>query len=241
MKGQLTCWHDVVSTEADCFQRMRASTVFRCFQELAMEQGERDGYGREMNERTGLYWVVSRLYAEYYQVPMYGQRVQIRTWPGKKTRAMFPRYCDILDESGNVMIRSCGAWMLLDGIKRTMVLPGKADLQMDGIETGQECPSPGPLREREYDSSILRRVGYSELDTNRHMNNTRYFDWIDDILPLEFHRDYRLQRLQLNYLHELCYDQEAQLQWKLDGTHLVAKASAEGQDKFRFEADYVKV
>jgi acyl-ACP thioesterase len=51
------------------------------------------------------------------------------------------------------------------------------------------------------------------------MNNTRYLDWVDDLLPGAFHRNHRLKELTLCYLSEALEGQEVTLQWGLtDGT-----------------------
>ena len=66
----------------------------------------------------------------------------------------------------------------------------------------------------------MRTVGYTELDRNGHMNNTRYMDWVDDLLPSEFHRQHPARELTLCYLCEATEGQQIRLDWQLseDGT-----------------------
>jgi len=51
------------------------------------------------------------------------------------------------------------------------------------------------------------KVGYQDLDTNEHVNNVRYIDWIYETFTLEFLRSHHLRQLEINYLAEAFYGQ----------------------------------
>jgi medium-chain acyl-[acyl-carrier-protein] hydrolase len=51
------------------------------------------------------------------------------------------------------------------------------------------------------------KAGYQDLDTNEHVNNTRYIDWFYETLPLDFLRNHQLSQIEINYLAEAFYDQ----------------------------------
>ena len=53
------------------------------------------------------------------------------------------------------------------------------------------------------------------------MNNTRYLDWIDDLLPVNFHKTHQLQSCTVCYLQELLPGQSCQLRWQMDETGLL--------------------
>ncbi len=66
----------------------------------------------------------------------------------------------------------------------------------------QSCP---PRRRAE------RRAGYSDIDYNGHVNNARYVQWIQDILPMEPLLNAASLRLDINYLAELRHGEKAGL------------------------------
>ena len=43
---------------------------------------------------------------------------------------------------------------------------------------------------------------YSLLDINGHMNNTRYLDWVNDLLPSAYHRGHETCEFTVCYLSE---------------------------------------
>ena len=58
-------------------------------------------------------------------------------------------------------------------------------------------------------------MGYTDLDINGHMNNTRYMDWVDDLIPSAFHRDHPLKEFTVCYLNEAKEGQKLTLNWNL--------------------------
>ena len=98
---------------------------------------------------------------------------------------------------------------------RTMVLVGTI--------RGDELSSPTGLIARPLGSRRERTVCFTDLDRNGHMNNTRYLDWIDDLLPSLFHAQHLVKEFTVCYLSEAREGQTLRLQWDLmeDGCLLV--------------------
>lgn len=57
---------------------------------------------------------------------------------------------------------------------------------------------------------------YSELDCNGHLSNTKYLNWMEDLLPTQWHRDHALSKVHICYLNEARADQEIALSWVLE-------------------------
>ena len=91
---------------------------------------------------------------------------------------------------GKEIFRSLSMWILMDMKSRAMVLPGKAGIEVQGLLTGSELKAPGSLAPKNLTHITSRRVGYSDLDRNGHMNNTRCLEWIGDLLPSSFHANH---------------------------------------------------
>jgi acyl-ACP thioesterase len=70
----------------------------------------------------------------------------------------------------------------------------------------EEAPQKLPRIENP-DANFTHQVVFSELDQNAHVNNGRYVNWLMDTFLTDFHRKYRVQTMQLNYLAEVFPDQ----------------------------------
>ncbi|MBO5078573.1 MAG: hypothetical protein J6B67_02680, partial [Oscillospiraceae bacterium] len=113
------------------------------------------------------------------------------------------------------VFRAVSLWVLMDRTSRTMVLPGKSGVDLTGTLRGCELAPPTSIVPKAMENTVTRRVGYTELDRNGHMNNTRYMDWIDDLLPSAFHEQHPVKEFTLCYLSEATEDQQISLDWLL--------------------------
>ena len=51
----------------------------------------------------------------------------------------------------------------------------------------------------------LFRVRYLDIDSNQHVNNSKYFDWIINTLDFDFLKIYKVKRVQIKYEKEVEY------------------------------------
>lgn len=237
MDGVFTHTLRVPMHHCDRFARMRPSALLSQVQEVAGAHAAILGVGDDFLNPKGLAWVVARHNIEIRKMPAFNQEVTFKTWPGKTTRVAYPRYCVGLDQQGEVLFRSATVWLLLDLKQRTMVLPGKGGFTFTGEDLEDQLSLPGSLPARDLANVTHRTVRYSQLDVNDHMNNAKYFDWMEDLLPTSFHQDHALRSVQINYATEAREGQQIQLSWQLDenGT-LQMDARREGESPARIFA-----
>lgn len=215
----------------DCFGRARPSTLLYLAQEAAGGHCKLLGVDWDTLSQQGLFWAVIRYRVQVTRLPRSGETVTVETWPMPTTRTAFPRSTVARDAQGRELFRTIGLWVLMDAQSRGMVLPGKSSIALTGTCRGGELAPPSSLVPGPADQTALRRVGYTELDRNGHMNNTRYMNWIDDLLPAAFHRDHPVSEFTLCYLSEAREGEELQLNWSLtDGPELQVDAHRTGTD-----------
>lgn len=130
------------------------------------------------------------------------------------TRVAFPRHVAAYDESGNELFRCISLWVLMDLESRSMILPGKSGIALPGTTQGNELLPPASLPAKQLLNHRNRTVCFTDLDRNGHMNNTRYLDWIADLLPSRFHRDHSPREFTVCYLSEAREGQELTLSWE---------------------------
>ncbi len=160
-----------------------------------------------------MFWAVIRHRVQVTRLPRRGEKIRVETWPMPTTRVAYPRSVVAYDEAGNECFRSISLWVLMDSESRAMILPGKSGIVVRGTLRGTELAPPSSLAPARLGSSTLRPIRYTDLDRNGHINNTRYFDWIDDLLPSAFHRGARVKEFTVCYFSEGREGQELELQW----------------------------
>lgn len=199
----------------DCFGRAKPSVLLFFAQETAGDHCTQLAVDHSVLEQRNLFWAVIRNRTEIVRLPRLGETVTVETWPMPTTRSSFPRSTAAYDEKGNLLFRSISLWVLMDMTQRTMVLPGKSGIALTGTVRGNELSAPGSIAPKALENTVCRKVGFTELDRNGHMNNTRYLEWLDDLLPSLFHKEHPVQAFTLCYLSEAREGETIRLNYQL--------------------------
>lgn len=216
----------------DRFGRCKASVLLSFAQEAAESHSMILSTDWETLHQKGIFWAVIRQKLQVTRLPRLGEVITVETWPMPTTRVAFPRSTVAYDEDGNEVFRAISLWVLMDEKTRMMILPGKTDIAVRGTVRGNELPPPGSLMVKNLDRLYERSVRFSDLDRNGHMNNTRYLDWVMDLLPSTFHRDHPLREVTLCYLSEAKENEQLSLSWDMaEGPVLTVDASRKEQER----------
>ena len=215
--------HDYTVTDAhvDCFGRLKPSMLLFFCQDVAGHHCLQLGADYDTLAEKNLFWAIVRQKVQITRLPMSGETIRVETWPMPTTRTCFPRSTVAYDSGGRELFRSIGLWVLMDRSSRAMVLPGKSDVTVQGLLTGTELMSPGPLARKDFSNIHTRRVGYCDLDRNGHMNNTRYLEWMDDLLNSSFHADHTPREFTVCYHNEAREGDNLHMSWQVDENNLL--------------------
>ena len=215
----------VSDIHVDCFGRMKLSMVLYLAQEIAGNHCQLLNADYDTLKKHRLFWAISRHKVQITRLPRSGETIHLETWPMPTTRVAYPRSMVAYDAQGNEMFRSISLWVLMDLDSRKMVLPGQSPIAVEGTLRGMELASPAGLVPKPLANCHSRTVCYSDLDRNGHMNNTRYMDWVDDLLPASFHREHPAREITVCYLSEAREGEEMDITWSLsDGPCLQVEA-----------------
>ena len=186
-----------------------------------------------------LFWAVTRNRVQITRLPRLGETVTVETWPMPTTRVAYPRSVVVYDENHQELFRSISLWVLMDSRTRGMLLPGKSGITVNGTLLGTELDAPRAIATRAMANTARRTVGYTFLDRNGQMNNTRYLDWVCDRLPSEFHRDHPVREFTVCYMNEAREGEQIDLSFELtDGPVLTVDAQRDGNRIFSAQLEF---
>ena len=194
---------EITDLYVDCFGRLKPSAILFLAQETAGHHCVELGFSWEQLAQKGLFWAVVRHRVQITRLPRRGETVIAETWPMPTTRTAYPRALLIRDREGNELLQLISLWVLMDLNSRTMILPGKSGVEVTGTLRGTELTMPRAIAAGTMERRVARTVLFSDVDRNGHMNNTRYLEWIGDLLPAAFHKDHTPREF------TVCYHSEA--------------------------------
>lgn len=203
--------------DVNLHRRLRTSVLFELMQEASIRHTEELGMGREMTLDRGLLWMVTLQRAEITRMPAYDELITLESWPGNTMHLLFPRYYRVLDEAGNTLLSASALWALVDQEARRMVFPDRHGVVIDGITTGHEIALPSPPRRAQDGREARFTVPFSYVDLNGHMNNTRYFDLAEDLIPAAA-EGRSLREIAVEYANEARLGDEIRVITEQDGT-----------------------
>ena len=233
---------EITDNMVDCFGRLRSSMILFLAQEIAGQHCNELQVDYETLASKRMFWAVTRHRVQVSRMPMRGETLRVETWPMPTTRVAYPRSMVAYDEMGNECFRSISLWVLMDLDSRSMILPGKSGISVNGTLRGNELASPLGLVAKDLANCRSRSVCFTDLDRNGHMNNTRYLEWVDDLLPSAFHRSHTVKEFTVCYLSEALEGQQLQMQWDFPEENLLqvdAHREQEGQKTRVFAAKFL--
>lgn len=228
--------YEVTDLHVDRYGRLTPAKLLYLSQEVAWQ------HCLELSDALSsrrLFWAVTRHRVQISRLPVQGDQLRLETWPLPTTRVAYPRSIVAYDQEGRECFRSISLWVLMNMDTRAMILPGKSGISVVGTLRGGELPSPAGLIVRPMSSHRERAVSFTDLDRNGHMNNARYLDWIDDLLPSAFHQSHSAKEFTVCYLSEAREGQRLNLSWELSPDNVLqvdAHRSEDGKDIRVFSA-----
>ena len=229
--------YKITGNDVDMYKRLRISRLFTLFQEIAVAHAEMLGAWRDKTLDRGLLWVVTLQNAEIARMPMYDEQLRFVTWAGKVMHAFFPRYAEVIDANGEVLVRATALWVLMDANTRKMVQPKDAGLLLPGEVTGREGAFPRVPKAPEEGETADFTVPYSYVDINGHMNNTRYFDLAEDLAPEEV-RSRKLLSIGVEYAGEIRLGDRICVRTAWESGHFRVQGLNQDKNCFRIDLNY---
>lgn len=195
-----TSWHDT-----DANRRVRPTQLLVYMQETSNKHLESMGHNLDkLRDTHGLAFLLSKIRLAIYE-PLYAyEDITVETFTCESHGYAFSRFYRIL-RGDTVIAAADTVWALIS-------LDSRQLCKTDAFDFGFEHESPIdigiPSRFRVGKTETLsllgqRKIVYSDLDYNMHMNNTKYADMLYDFMPYE--EIPKIKGISLSYLHEAAF------------------------------------
>lgn len=194
-------WHDT-----DANRLVRPSALVTYLQETANEHLIQKGISLdELRDRYGLAFILGSISVRVYEPLFSGDAIEVETWTYGEKGFRHNRCFRVL-RNGKTVAEATSVWALIKLADGTLV---KVEDMPYRIEPDEPITLPDlPPRLRMPSLSEMefvgeRRIVYSDIDYNGHMNNTRYPDMLCDFIPEM--RESRMTGMVLSYRKEAVF------------------------------------
>ena len=186
------------------------TTILTLLEETAAEHCHNIGYNLYKLEKLNIGWVLISGIIEMTRYPIYKENIAIRTWLSKYSLIKGYRENLIFDENDKIIGKAKGVWVFYDIHKRKPVPI------FDDIKSKWGCEQETSVDERlelinQEDEGFFQTefdVYRSDVDSNEHVNNIRYFHFLLESLPEEIVDNYYLKVINAKFLAEAKYGEK---------------------------------
>lgn len=214
--------------DVDYAGNLKISKLFDVFSNIATAHASIIGVWNE-SLKNDYGWVVSKMRLEILEPIQPGNYV-LNTFTGMPSKVIFPRYYHLMQNNRSV-VKASSVWTLLDLKRRRIVLPKRVgiDFPQDQDDVSSFCAFASEIpNDINYELIENRKVKFSDVDTNQHMNNARYIEWACDILPYECFKTSYISELDIYFKHEIAPLSDVALYLYQENDEFFVKGEVEG-------------
>ena len=195
----------VTSAETDMYGRARLSALINLFIQSSIQSADRLGFGFSDFSPQKLFWVLSRISVKITGPLQWTQTGVVETWPKDIDKLLYIRDFIMRDSRERVHARATSGWLTVDmETKRGKLIELEDPTLFFRLkERHGLMHRPEKLGPVHGETVAEIKVSYFDLDINRHVTTTRYFDWMMDTFGHEFHRDKYPQAVSANFIKEI--------------------------------------
>ena len=198
---------EIAYEQTDSSGKLRLSELLMIAQKDATEHVKLLGFGPDRTFERGYLWVIARQRFVIDSLPNYIDEVESETHPAPMRAFVYPRHYS-LRKDDKVIVRGVAAWMLIDAKERKVLTPSQSGIVIPGEAGEGELPFPTSLSAPELTQQVKLRAKWSMCDANRHLNNTKYLDLCEDLLPEGFLLSHPAKEVSCEYKKEIKLGEE---------------------------------
>lgn len=191
--------------DVDFSRELKLSTLFSYFQDVASLASEDLGWGIEqLATKFRVAWVLMRIRVEVVRMPKYNEEITIETWPHEPKRIEFERDFLVRDANGDILVRASSIWVLMDIDERRLKRNDSIGIQYPAVREERALNKKlGKLQGYGNLEKVYKKViGYSDIDFNGHLNNSKFVDYAMDVFPFENHKRFEVKSVEMNFINE---------------------------------------
>ncbi len=183
-------------------------TMLTLLQETAAEHCYFAGHSLLSLMSENLGWVLLSGTMQMNRYPKYKEKIIIRTWISKYYTIRGFRENIIYDENYNIIGRARGLWVFYDIEKRRPTKIHK-DFKEKWLSSEELCIDHDITKTIEAidfaESTKEFKVNMYDTDTNKHVNNIRYLQWLMESIPEDVLDNYYLYSIDGRFISEAQY------------------------------------
>ncbi len=131
----------------------------------------------------------------------------VKTWPRGVDRLFAYREFEISDASGVILAKATSTWIVIDRLERRAVKPSIVESILPYVDKRMVLDRNARRLAANGERALVgtHEVVFSDLDTNGHVNNCKYLEWVIDFMDHQWLNNLHKCCISLNFVSELMF------------------------------------
>lgn len=176
--------------------------------EMANLHSDELGLSFDYFKEKNMAWVLNRWKVNIEIFPRFKENIKIKTWTVDFNKFYAYRNFEVKNENNKTIIFATSVWLLID-TKRKRPIRIPEDLAKKYIIKKGIIPDFYDFKE---DVDIIDRFRFdvrkSDIDYNKHVNNSNYLNWILESIPIKHEEMNRLKEFEILFKKETLYGEK---------------------------------
>lgn len=205
-------------SDFDVTGNVKPRRIMEFMQDVATSHADILGIGWDSMNANGLFWVLSKVKIAFKKPLTRSVReFKLYTWPVASKHLYAERRFKAVNGQGETLFCASTLWMIVERDSRRIVsretLAKYYDFDFDSAECDCDNSFDRIRRDETYVLAYVSKIRRTDLDVNKHVNNTRYVDYALDVLS----ETDNIAELEIVYHRELTLNDEARVYARRDG------------------------
>ena len=194
------------------------TSILHFFSDIAIKQEESLGFsmGDMLESREA--WVLFDYDINIIRYTKYRDKIRVRTFVETIRRFYGLRGFEIYSEDGELLVKCDSIWFLIDLEKRRLKSADDKYYIAHKLDKGNLKNLRSKLHIDELDKIDINKIyniEHTHIDSNKHVNNVKYMEWVIDSMPLEIIENYKINKLKVKFEKEVQYRHNVLVQGEL--------------------------
>ena len=184
-------------SECGTDNKMRISAIINYFQDCTTQNSEEIGVGHDYLVEKNRAWILNSWQVEIARRPKVGESIEVGTWATGFKGVFGPRDFYMTTSEGEELARAHSLWVYIDTETGRPIKPTEEEIAV--YEVGEPILMEEVSRKIKVPEGAIKvdtfPVHKYHIDTNAHVNNSKYIELACEALPEEF----EVQKLRVEY------------------------------------------
>lgn len=207
MVKTFTKTYEINYYDVDYKLNCKMSSIINFICDVGTQQSESIGGGMEYCVKNNCAWVFYKYDIKLDRYPTFGEKISITTEPVGFKKFYGLRKYTIYDEDKKVIGTALALFFLINIEKRRPMRIQAEQYEFYGVDGDIDydisMEELQKMREEEFSKEF--DIRYSDIDSNKHVNNVKYVEWALEVVPIDIITNYELKRVKVNFEKECTY------------------------------------